>query len=74
MSDVTKETLEILLKYWAQHNREHGEEFRKWAEKAKGLGEAVAHDAISEAAQQMDKANKFLFRALDSLKSQDTMR
>ena len=74
MSEVTKETLEILLKHWAQHNREHGKEFRKWAEKAKGLGEVGAHDAILAAAQQVDKTNEFLLQALDSLKSQDTMR
>ena len=68
MSEVTKETLEILLKHWAQHNREHGEVFRKWAEKAKGLGDVGAHDAILAAAQQVDKTNEFLLQALDSLK------
>jgi hypothetical protein len=44
-------------------------EFRSWAEEAKDLGE-IAHDAILEAAQQMDKANEFLLRALASLKGE----
>jgi len=73
MSNLEKQTLEILLKYWVQHNRDHAVEFRKWAGKAKGFG-VVVHDAVLEAAQQMDKANESLFRALESLKSQDIMR
>lgn len=72
MSEVTKETLEILLKHWAQHNRDHSEEFRKWAEKARGLGEVGACDAILAAAQQVDKTNEFLLQALDSLKGEES--
>ncbi len=71
MVRVTKEKLEILLKHWVQHNNEHGVEFRSWAEEAKDLGE-IAHDAILEAAQQMDKANEFLLRALASLEGEDS--
>ena len=67
MSNVTRERLETLLKHWVKHNREHSEEFRRWAETAKDFGE-TAHDAILTAAQQVDKANEFLLQALDSLK------
>ena len=67
MSEVTQERLEILLKHWIEHNKEHSEEFRSWAEKAKDFGDTT-QVAILEAAQQMDKANASLFRALDSLK------
>jgi len=67
MGNVNKERLETLLKHWVQHNREHSQEFRSWAEKTKDLGE-IAHDAILAAAQQVDKANEFLLQALDSLK------
>ncbi len=59
--------MEILLKHWAEHNSEHGAEFRHWAEIAKGYGKAP-HDAILAAAQQMDKANEFLKQALDGIK------
>lgn len=71
MSRVTREKLEILLKHWVQHNKEHSVEFRGWAEEAKDLGE-IPHDAILEAAQQMDKANEFLLRALASLKGEES--
>ena len=71
MGRVTREKLEILLKHWVQHNKEHSLEFRSWAEEAKDLGE-VAHDAILEASQQMDKANEFLLRALASLDGEES--
>ncbi|MBE9482183.1 MAG: hypothetical protein IMY88_00705 [Chloroflexi bacterium] len=67
MSNDTRKRLEILLKHWAKHNREHSEEFVRWADTAKDFGE-TAHDAILAAAQQMEKANEFLLQALDSLK------
>jgi hypothetical protein len=67
MSNVDRGRLETLLKHWVQHNREHSQEFRSWAKKTEDLGE-VAHDAILAAAQQIDKANEFLFQALDNLK------
>ncbi len=67
MSDINRESLEILLKHWAEHNNEHSEEFRRWAEIAKSYGK-TPYDAILAAAQQMDKANEFLKQALDSLK------
>jgi len=61
--------LKILLDHWIEHNKEHGEEFSQWAEKAKGFGEAKVHDDILEAVQQMSKANESLLKALDALKS-----
>ena len=59
--------LRALLGYWMEHNREHGQEFRDWAEKAGALGEAEAAAAILLAAQEMDKANESLSRALRRL-------
>lgn len=67
MSNVTRGRLETLLNHWVQHNKEHSQEFRSWAEGAKDFGEKV-RDAILAAAQQMDKANEYLLQALDSLK------
>jgi hypothetical protein len=63
-----REKLKALLNYWLEHNKEHSEEFREWAGKARNFGEAMIHDDIVEAAQQMDKANEFLLRALQRLK------
>jgi TATA-binding protein-associated factor Taf7 len=59
--------LRILLNHWVQHNKEHSQEFREWAEKVKGLREAEIRDDMLEAAQEMDKANEPLLRALRRL-------
>ncbi|PIX21414.1 MAG: hypothetical protein COZ69_14950 [Deltaproteobacteria bacterium CG_4_8_14_3_um_filter_45_9] len=64
MSNTEREKIKILLNHWIEHNKEHSQEFREWAEKAKGLGEAETCDDILEAAQDMDKSNGPLLRAL----------
>jgi len=64
MSNTEREKIKILLNHWIEHNKEHSREFREWAEKAKGFGEAETCDDILGAAQEMDKANEPLLRAL----------
>lgn len=59
--------LKLLLKHWVEHNREHGEEYREWADKARALGEAEAADGILQAAQAMDKAGGLLSQSLERL-------
>jgi hypothetical protein len=68
MDGTERRKLEALLGYWVKHNREHGEEFKEWANKAADAGEALVHDHILQAAQEMDEANKSLLKALDALK------
>lgn len=57
----------MLLSYWVKHNKEHGEEFREWAAKARGLGDDVLGEELAAAAIEMEKANSFLARALTRL-------
>ena len=66
-SDETLTRLKTLLGYWIDHNREHGEEFREWADRVRELGEAPAADDIAQAAQEMEKAGELLARALEKL-------
>lgn len=61
------EKLKILLDHWIEHNKEHGDEFREWAQKAKDFGEAVVQEDMLDAAQYMDKASESLLRALEEL-------
>jgi len=62
-----KEKLRMLLAHWIEHNKEHGKEFREWAEKAMDLGEAAVQEDMLDAAQNMDKASESLLRALEEL-------
>ena len=67
MENGEREKFEILLNHWIEHNKEHIQEFREWAEKAKRFGEAETCDDILEAAQVLDKTNQALLRALRKL-------
>lgn len=67
MSEQEKEKLKVLINHWIEHNKEHSEEFREWAEKARNLNEQVVYDKMNMAASQIDEANEFLVRALEEL-------
>ena len=67
MVEGDKAKLRILLAHWIEHNKEHGQEFREWAEKASALGETKAGEDMLAAAAEMDRANEALSRALRSL-------
>lgn len=59
-----KETdkLRVLIPHWIEHNGEHADEFRGWAEKA-----GAARDALISAAEMVSNANKQLKEALAQL-------
>ncbi|MEN8173422.1 MAG: hypothetical protein ABFS03_11155 [Chloroflexota bacterium] len=59
-----KETdkLRVLIPHWIEHNIEHADEFRDWAERA---GDAAKD--IREAADRIKLANQALFSALERL-------
>jgi nickel/cobalt exporter len=67
VNEGEKDKLKVLLEYWVKHNREHGDEFKEWAEKARGSGEAEVYDELMAAAEEMEKANSLLTRALERL-------
>jgi nickel/cobalt exporter len=70
VSNAERKKLKILLDHWIEHNREHSLEFREWAEKAKGFEQPETCKDILEAAQEMDKANEPLLRALRRLEDE----
>jgi hypothetical protein len=65
MDDV-QEKLKILLDYWIEHNNEHEQEFRDWAEKAISLSTEVAQK-LQEAAAKMAAASNELMKAKQAL-------
>ena len=68
MAEGDRERLDTLLNYWIEHNREHADEFREWAEKAKGFAGVAVQGQLLEAAKQMDRATELLLQALKELK------
>lgn len=69
MDKAKNEKLEILLNHWIEHNREHAQEYKEWAEKAKSFGQATVHDDIMQAVQQMNNVNEHLLKALERLRA-----
>ena len=67
MDDGERVKLKTLLNYWIEHNKEHSQEFKEWADKAKVLGEAEVYEEMLQAVQEMDKASELLTRALKGL-------
>ena len=66
-----KEKLSLLLVYWIEHNKEHTQDFKRWAEKAKGFGEigTEVYEAIMEAVEHMEEVNECLFKAFELIKN-----
>ena len=65
MDDVQGK-LKILLDYWIEHNSEHEQEFRDWADKAASSSTEVAQQ-LQEAAAKMAAASDELLKAKQAL-------
>jgi hypothetical protein len=62
--------LKTLLGYWIEHNREHGQEFREWADKA-AVPDDIGED-LRQAAEEMDRASQLLSEAQEKLEGRGT--
>ena len=62
-----REKLKIILKHWVGHNKEHSEEFKEWAEKARQMGEAEVAGEILQAVENMDRVSEILSRTMKRL-------
>jgi len=59
--------LKVLLTSWTDHNKQYGEKFRKWREKAKNAEDDPIYSSILQAAQEVEKANERLSQVLIEL-------
>jgi hypothetical protein len=65
MRDIEK--LRVLLPHWLEHNTEHADSFRTWAERARAAGEEHIAVHIEAAAQKLQTANRDLEAAIECL-------
>jgi hypothetical protein len=63
MGNEERMKLATLLDYWIDHNDEHGQEFREWAEKMKETGEEEICGELLRAVNEMEKAGDYLRKA-----------
>jgi hypothetical protein len=64
-----QEKLRVLLGHWAAHNREHAQEFRRWAQRAGQFGSGDAASELKSAVQEMELLNNSLQTALEMLRA-----
>ena len=67
MNDDDKKKLTALLDYWVEHNAEHGEEFREWADRAREPEDSAVREELLDAVGFMTKQNDSLVRARQKL-------
>lgn len=67
MSNDDRSKLKTLLSYWVEHNQEHSQEFREWAEKARVMGEGEVAEEILRAVGNMDRVTELLTGTLKRL-------
>jgi hypothetical protein len=56
------EKLQVLIPHWIDHNKEHAEEFRQWAERV-----SKAAPDLMAAAEAMQQVDQYLGIALEKL-------
>ncbi|OGN97342.1 MAG: hypothetical protein A2Z77_02710 [Chloroflexi bacterium RBG_13_51_36] len=64
--DDTQEKLKVLLDYWIEHNSEHEQEFRDWADKVAPSYTEVANQ-LQKAAVKMASVSDELMKAKQAL-------
>jgi len=62
-----KSRLKVLLTSWIEHNKQHGEKFRKWAHKAKSIESDPIYSGAVQAVEKLEKANEQLSQVLIQL-------
>jgi len=67
MSSDEKSKLKTLLSYSVEHNEEHSQEFKEWAEKARQMGEEEVAAEILQAVGNMDRVSEILSNTLKRL-------
>ena len=62
-----EEKISTLLEYWIEHNKEHGQEFKEWAEKMQDADKPIVSAELLQASIDMDKATEHLYKARERL-------
>lgn len=65
MDDLSK--LRHLLEHWKEHNDEHAETYRQWAEKAAALGNKELSDVLGKLYHEAKKLNGLFEEAKKAL-------
>jgi nickel/cobalt transporter (NicO) family protein len=67
MANEDRGKLKTLLGYWVEHNEEHSQEFKEWADKADAMGEKQVAGEIRQAVGHMEKVTEILTGTMNRL-------
>ena len=62
-----KGRLKVILASWTEHNKQHSEKFKKWAEKAENAESEPTYSRALQAAKELETASEQLSRVLIEL-------
>jgi hypothetical protein len=62
-----RKKLKVVIEHWIEHNEGHAGEYKKWAEKAGGMGLERTRDEIEEAVGKLSLVNHHLKEALRAI-------
>jgi hypothetical protein len=64
MNEVEEEKkLSLLLAHWIEHNKEHAQDFKRWADKAKTF-DGLVYEELIDAVKHVEEVNESLSNAL----------
>ncbi|MFA4915249.1 MAG: hypothetical protein WC560_01080 [Syntrophales bacterium] len=61
------EKLKVLLPHWMEHNSEHAESYREWAEKTSSLGKEELSKILFSLSKETRKLNELFEEALKKI-------
>jgi len=62
-----KKKLSIVIEHWVEHNENHMDEYKRWAQTAGELGLNSVKAEIEEAMEKISQSNEHLKKALKSI-------
>jgi hypothetical protein len=68
VEQIDHQRIEVLLKHWHHHNREHTESYENWAQRLRQGGWTEIAELLEEAARLTREINNVLDRAGSVLK------
>ena len=62
-----KKKLSIVIEHWGEHNENHMDEYKRWAQTAGELGLNSVKAEIEEAMEKISQSNEHLEKALKGI-------
>lgn len=65
------ERLKVMMEHWLEHNREHVQAYKEWAEKAKAIGRKDIATVLSNISLESERIENLFMEALSLVKGKE---